>query len=372
MTENLTNEEEFNFEEAIEQSLKKIYTGKRERGVVTAVNNTEVIVDIGTKHTGYIPLSELSNDPNVKPSDVVSVGDEIDVIVTKVNDVEGIATLSKKQVDAQKGYEEVKKAYEEGTVLSGTVTNVIKGGVIVVSGGMRVFVPASQTGVKMGGDLNSILKNTVNFKIIELNEQRKRAVGSIRRVLADERAAKKAAFFESAEVGQTVTGEVKSITDYGVFVDIGGVDGLVRRMDLTWARIKHPSDVVSVGDTIEVTIKDIDKETGKVSLSYKKAADNPWVIFENNYAVGQTVEAKIVSITSFGAFAQIIPGIDGLIHISQIANQRVNNVADFLTVGQTVQAKITECDLENKRVSLSIRALLSENESKEEEASAEE
>ncbi len=372
MTENLTNEEEFNFEEAIEQSLKKIYTGKRERGVVTAVNNTEVIVDIGTKHTGYIPLSELSNDPNVKPSDVVSVGDEIDVIVTKVNDVEGIATLSKKQVDAQKGYEEVKKAYEEGTVLSGTVTNVIKGGVIVVSGGMRVFVPASQTGVKMGGDLNSILKNTVNFKIIELNEQRKRAVGSIRRVLADERAAKKAAFFETAEVGQTVTGEVKSITDYGVFVDIGGVDGLVRRMDLTWARIKHPSDVVSVGDTIEVTIKDIDKETGKVSLSYKKAADNPWVIFENNYAVGQTVEAKIVSITSFGAFAQIIPGIDGLIHISQIANQRVNNVSDFLTVGQTVQAKITECDLENKRVSLSIRALLSENESKEEEAPAEE
>ncbi len=372
MTENLTNEEEFNFEEAIEQSLKKIYTGKRERGVVTAVNNTEVIVDIGTKHTGYIPLSELSNDPNVKPSDVVSVGDEIDVIVTKVNDVEGIATLSKKQVDAQKGYEEVKKAYDEGTVLSGTVTNVIKGGVIVVSGGMRVFVPASQTGVKMGGDLNSILKNTVNFKIIELNEQRKRAVGSIRRVLADERAAKKAAFFETAEVGQTVTGEVKSITDYGVFVDIGGVDGLVRRMDLTWARIKHPSDVVSVGDTIEVTIKDIDKETGKVSLSYKKAADNPWVIFENNYAVGQTVEAKIVSITSFGAFAQIIPGIDGLIHISQIANQRVNNVSDFLTVGQTVQAKITECDLENKRVSLSIRALLSENESKEEEAPAEE
>lgn len=365
MTENLTNEEEFNFEEAIEQSLKKIYTGKRERGVVTAVNSTEVIVDIGTKHTGYIPQSELSNDPNAKPSDVVKVGDEIDVIVIKVNDVEGIATLSKKQIDAQKGYEEVKKAYEEGTVLSGVVTNVIKGGVIVVSGGMRVFVPASQTGVKIGGDLNSILKTTVNFKIIELNEQRKRAVGSIRRVLADERAAKKAAFFETAEVGQTVTGEVKSITDYGVFVDIGGVDGLVRRMDLTWARIKHPSDVVSVGDTIEVTIKDIDKETGKVSLSYKKPADNPWVIFENNYSVGQTVEAKIVSITSFGAFAQIIPGIDGLIHISQIANQRVNNVADFLTVGQTVQAKITECDLENKRVSLSIRALLSENEAEE-------
>ena len=313
-------------------------------------------------------MSELSNDPNAKPQDVVKVGDEIDVIVTKVNDVEGIVNLSKKQVDAQKGYEEVKKAFEEGTALEGVVSSVIKGGVIVVTQGMRVFVPASQTGVRLGGDLNALLKTTVKFKIIELNEARKRAVGSIRKVAAEERAVKKAQFFETAEAGQTVTGEVKSITDYGVFVDIGGVDGLIRRMDLTWGRIKHPSDVVSVGESIEVIIKDIDKETGKVSLSYKKPSDNPWLIFENNYSVGQVVEAKIVSITSFGAFAQIIPGIDGLIHISQIADQRVNNVADFLTVGQTVTAKITECDLENKRVSLSIRALLSSEASESEDS----
>ena len=370
MTETIANanDEEFNFEEAIEQTFKKIYTGKRVSGVVTSVNNTEVIVDIGTKHTGYIPMSELSNDPNAKPQDVVKVGDEIDVIVTKVNDVEGIVNLSKKQVDAQKGYEEVKKAFEEGTALEGVVSSVIKGGVIVVTQGMRVFVPASQTGVRLGGDLNALLKTTVKFKIIELNEARKRAVGSIRKVAAEERAVKKAQFFETAEAGQTVTGEVKSITDYGVFVDIGGVDGLIRRMDLTWGRIKHPSDVVSVGESIEVIIKDIDKETGKVSLSYKKPSDNPWLIFENNYSVGQVVEAKIVSITSFGAFAQIIPGIDGLIHISQIADQRVNNVADFLTVGQTVTAKITECDLENKRVSLSIRALLSSEASESEDS----
>lgn len=372
MTEILANEEEFNFAEAIEQTFKKIYTGKRVSGVVTAVNNTEVIVDIGTKHTGYIPSSELSNDPNAKPSDVVKVGDEIDVIVTKVNDVEGIATLSKKQIDAHKGFEEVKKAFDEGTVLTGVVTGVIKGGVIVVSGGMRVFVPASQSGVKVGGDLNTLLKSTVRFKVIEVDEQKKRAVGSIRKVTAEEIAAKKAQFFETAQVGDTVTGEVKSITDYGVFVDIGGVDGLIRRLDLTWARIKHPSEVVSVGETIEVVIKDIDKETGKVSLSYKKASENPWVIFQNNYSVGQTVEAKIVSVTGFGAFAQIIPGIDGLIHISQIANQRVNNVADFLTVGQTVEAKITECDIEAKRVSLSIRALLADNAEEAEEAPAEE
>ena len=358
MTEILTKEEEFNFEEAIEQTFKKIYTGKRVSGIVTAVNPTEVIVDIGTKHTGYIPQSELSSDPNVKPSDVVSVGDEIDVIVTKINDVEGIVYLSKKQVDAQKGYDDVKKAADDGSTVSGVVTNVIKGGVIVVVSGMRVFVPASQTGVRADASLDSLLKQTVNLKIIELNEQRKRAVGSIRKVAAEERAAKRAAFFENAVIGSTVEGEVKSITDYGVFVDVGGVDGLVRKSDLTWARIKHPSEVVSVGDRIEVTIKDIDHETGKVSLVYKKQADYPWDIFRNNFELGQVVEAKIVSITSFGAFAQIIPGIDGLIHISQIADQRVNNVADFLTVGQTVTAKITECDFEKKRVSLSIRALL--------------
>ena len=372
MTETIANanDEEFNFEEAIEQTFKKIYTGKRVSGVVTAVNSTEVIVDIGTKHTGYIPLSELSNDPNAKPSDIVKVGDEIDVIVTKLNDVDGIATLSKKQVDAQKGFEEIKKAYEAGEVLTGVVANVIKGGVIVVSNGMRIFVPASQTGVKIGEPLDSLLKTTVRFKVIELNEQRKRAVGSIRKVLAEERAEKKAKFFENAEPGQTVSGEVKSITDYGVFVDIGGVDGLIRKNDLTWARIKHPSEVVSVGDKIDVTIKDIDKETGKVSLIYKKPSDNPWYIFENNYSVGQVVEAKIVSITSFGAFAQIIPGIDGLIHISQIANQRVNNVADFLSVGQVVKAKIIESDIENKRVSLSIRAVLNDEENAKEDAQA--
>lgn len=371
MTEILTKEEEFNFEEAIEQTFKKIYTGKRVSGVVTAVNSTEVIVDIGTKHTGYISSSELSSDPNVKPCDVVAVGDTIDVIVTKINDVEGIVYLSKKQVDAQKGYDEVKKAADEGTVVSGVVTNVIKGGVIVVVSGMRVFVPASQTGVRADASLETLLKKTVNLKIIELNEQRKRAVGSIRKVAAEERAAKRAAFFENAVIGSTVEGEVKSITDYGVFVDVGGVDGLVRKADLTWARIKHPSEVVSVGDKIEVTIQNIDTETGKVSLVYKKQSENPWDLFKANYELGQVVEAKIVSITGFGAFAQIIPGIDGLIHISQIADQRVNNVADFLAVGDIVNAKITECDFEKKRVSLSMRALLT-SEEEAEEAPAEE
>ncbi|MBQ3937079.1 MAG: S1 RNA-binding domain-containing protein, partial [Ruminococcus sp.] len=196
----------------------------------------------------------------------------------------------------------------------------------------------------------------------EVNESRQRAVGSIRIVAREQRAAAQTKFFENTQPGEEVEGVVKSITDYGVFVDLGGVDGLVRRVDLSWNRDKKPSDIVSVGDKITVRIKDIDTETKKISLVYKKDSENPWEIFKANYEVGQTVNAKIVSITSFGAFAQIIDGIDGLIHISQIANKRVDNVADVLTVGQEVECKITEIDLDKKRISLSIRALLPEEE----------
>ncbi len=355
-------EEEFNFEEAIEQSLKRIYIGARVTGIVTAVNKTEVLVDIGTKHTGVIPRDELSADSSKLPEEVVSVGDEVEVIVLKTNDQEGVDTLSKKQVDAMVGFENVVKAYEEKTVLTGVVTNILKRGVLVSTKGFKVFIPASQATERRGDSLDDLLNKTVDFKIIDVDKTRNRAVGSIRIIATEKRAEERAKFFESAEVGQVVTGKVKSVTDYGAFVDLGGVDGLVRKIDLTWARIKHPSDVVSVGDEIEVTIKSIDKESEKVSLSLKKEEDNPWIIFSKNYGVGQVITVKIVSITSFGAFAQIIEGIDGLIHISQIANQRVDNVADILSVGQEVEVKITEIDEDNKRISLSMRALLPEPE----------
>ncbi len=373
MSEILTNEEEFNFEEALEQSFKKIYTGARVTGYITTVNNTEVTVDIGTKHTGIIPSSELTDDPSVKVEDVVKVGDEIEAIVLKISDQDGIVTLSKKKVDAQKGFEKVVKAKEEGTVLNGTVTNVVKGGVIVVSNGVRVFIPASQATARRDDKLEELLKKNVDFKIIDVNEARQRAVGSIRIVAKEVKAAQQAKFFETAEVGAEMEGTVKSILDYGVFVDLGGVDGLIRKPDLTWARIKHPSDVVSVGDKIVVTIKDIDKENGKVSLTYKKDSENPWKLFEEKYSKDDVASVKIVSITSFGAFAQIMDGIDGLIHISQIANQRVNNVADVLKVGDVVDAKIIDIDAEQKRISLSMRALLPKEEAEETvEESAEE
>ncbi len=368
MSEMLNNvDEEFNFEEELEKTLKKIHTGMKVEGVVESVGETEITVNIGTKHTGYVPLSELTDDPSKKPADIVNVGDALDLIVLKTSDNDGIVTLSKRKVDAVVGFQKVMEAKEADAVLSGVVTNVVKGGVLVSANGVKVFVPASQAAPRRDFDLNNLLKETVSFKILEVNEAKQRAVGSIRAVAREEKAAAQAKFFETAEAGAVVDGVVKSITDYGVFVDLGGVDGLVRRMDLSWNRIKHPSDVVSVGDKVTVKIKDIDPETKKVSLIYKKDEENPWTIFTSNYEVGQTVKATIVSITSFGAFAQIIDGIDGLIHISQIANQRVNNVADILTVGQEVECRITEIDTEKKRISLSIRVLLPDDEAAEKE-----
>ncbi|MBR1739009.1 MAG: bifunctional 4-hydroxy-3-methylbut-2-enyl diphosphate reductase/30S ribosomal protein S1 [Ruminococcus sp.] len=373
MSELLNNvDEEFNFEEELEKTLKKIHTGMKVEGVVEEVGDTEVTVNIGTKHTGYVPLSELTDDPSKKPSDVVSVGDTIDLIVLKTSDNDGIVTLSKKKVDAVIGFQKVVEAKENDSVLEGVVTNVVKGGVLVSANGVKVFVPASQAAPRRDYDLNELLKQTVRFKILEVNEAKQRAVGSVRAVAKEEKAAAQAKFFETAAAGAEVEGVVKSITDYGVFVDLGGVDGLVRRADLSWNRIKHPSEVVSVGDKVTVRIKDIDPETKKVSLIYKKDSENPWEIFKANYEVGQDVKATVVSITSFGAFAQIIDGIDGLIHISQIANQRVNNVADILSVGQEVDCRITEIDTDKKRISLSIRALLADDEQEDYEDEADE
>ena len=351
-------EDDINFEEALEQSFKKVHTGERVKGYIAAVNNSEAIVDIGTKHTGYVPLSELTDDQTKKPSDIVSVGEEVDLIVTKINDQEGIVTLSKKKVDELVGFDNISKAKEEDAVLDGVVLNVVKDGILVSVDGVRVFVPASQTGLGRDKNLDELLKQKVQIKIIEVNESRRRAVGSIKAVAKAQREAAKAAFWETAEIGKVYKGEVKSLTNYGAFVDLGGIDGMVHISELSWGRIKHPSQVVKVGDILEVYIKELDKESGRISLGFKKAEDNPWVKFQNNYNVGDVVKATIVSITPFGAFAQIIEGVDGLIHISQIADKRVDNVNDVLSVGQEVDVKITEIDLDKKRISISIRALL--------------
>ena len=359
MSEILENQdEELSFAELFEQSqTEKLYNGKRVKGIVSNVTPNEIHVDIGAKQTGIVPASELSENGDLTP-DSFKPGDEIDLVVVKVNDQEGVVTLSKKRLDAEANYTAICKAYEEGTVMTGTVTDVIKGGILVNCNGLKVFVPASLASDRRMEDLSVLVGKEVQFKVIEVNDRRRRAVGSVKAVLSEEKKAKQEEFWNSVEIGKVYTGEVKSITSYGAFVDLGGVDGMIHITELSWTRIKNPEEVVHVGDTVEVYIKDIDTEKKKISLGYKKAEDNPWEIFKKDYPVDTICPVKIVSITTFGAFAQIIPGVDGLIHISQIANERIAKVSDKLAVGDVVDAMIIDIDYEKKKVSLSIRATL--------------
>ncbi len=385
MSEITKNDEmDIDFMAEVDKTFKRVYIGNRVKAYVVAVNNNEAIVDIGTKHSGYIPADELTATPGLLPKDVVKPGDVIDCIVTQINDQDGVVYLSKKRVDAAAGLEKLTEACSNNATVSGIVTAVVKGGVIVTCEGTRVFVPASHTGVLRGrrGDqqdtpeglakkLETLLKKDVKLKIIEVTEGRGRVVGSIKNAAKEESDALKEKFWSEIEVGKKYVGEVKSMESYGVFVDLGGVDGMVHSSELTWNRIKHPKEVVSIGDKLEVYVKSYDPEKKRVSLGAKNPDDNPWTKFLAEFAIGDVVKAQIVSITPFGAFAQIIPGVDGLIHISQISLDRVTNVAQYLTVGQVVEAKITEIDQEKNRVSLSIKELLEEQAKSSEEAAEE-
>lgn len=349
--------EDFNFEEALEQSLKTVHTNEKVIGVVTAIAPNEVQIDIGTKHAGFIPLSELTDDPSAKAEDLVKKGDELNLVVLRVNDAEGTVMLSKKRYDSIAGAEKVNAAFESGEILEGTVIEVVKGGVVALCEGTKVFIPASQATLRRGQDLETLVKQPVRFRIIEQAKGRRRPIGSIRSVLAEERKEKEDQFWSEIEIGKTYTGEVKSLTSYGAFVDLGGVDGMIHITELSWKRIKHPSEVVNVGDTVEVYVKDVDEENRKISLGYRKAEDNPWEVFKKEYNVGDVVKATIVSLAQYGAFARIVDGVDGLIHISQISNERINKVSDVLEKGQEVEVKIIDIDFDAKRVSLSMRAL---------------
>ncbi len=362
MSEQITNEinnaEGMSFEEMLEASLKTLNTGDKVTGIVTGITPTEVSVDLGTKHAGFIPVAEVSDDPTAKIEDIVKVGDEIEVFVVRVNDVEGVATLSKRRLDAIKYWDEIEAARQDETVVEGVVTEVNKGGVMVSVKGVRVFVPASQTGLPREADLNEMMKKKVSLKISEVNRPRRRIVGSIASVLRAERRAAAEKIWSEIEVGKAYKGVVKSLTSYGAFVDIGGVDGMVHVSEMSWTRIGHPSEMFKVGDIVDVFVIALDTEKKKISLGYKKAEDNPWVKFTSAYAVDAVADAKIVKLMPFGAFAEIIPGVDGLIHISQISNTRIANPRDVLSEGQQVQVKIVGIDEENKKVSLSMRALI--------------
>ena len=370
MSEEIKNMEatEESFEELLEKSFKTLNTGEKVTGIVTAVGPTEVQVDLGCKQAGYISVEELSADPSVKPEDVVKVGDEIETYIIRVNDVEGYAMLSKKRLDAVKVWEDIEEARENKTTLEGKVTEENKGGIVVNVKGVRVFVPASQSGLPRGAELSTMIGQTVSLRITEVNRARRRVVGSIRAVQFEARQAAQAAVWESIEVGKHYTGTVKSMTSYGVFVDIGGVDGMVHISELSWSRIKNPAEVVSIGDHLDVYVISFDPEKHKISLGVKDRTLNPWDVFMNKYSVGDVASVRIVKLMTFGAFAEVVPGVDGLIHISQIADRRIDKPSDVLSEGQMVDAKITAIDEEKKKISLSIRALLSG----EEEAPVEE
>ena len=361
----ITNDavQEQTFEELLEQSIKTLNTGDKVTGVVTHIGTTEVQVDLGTKHAGYIPCDEVSNDPSVKPEEVLKVGDEIEVFVVRVNDQEGTCQLSKKKLDGLKVWDDINEACENKTVVEGNITEENKGGLVANVKGVRVFIPASQSGIAKGGDMSGMVGKTVQMKITEVNRPRRRVIGSIRAVAAEARKAAAEKIWSEIEVGKKYHGVVKSLTSYGAFVDIGGVDGMVHVSELSWNRIKNPAEVVKVGDEIDVFVISFDPEKRKISLGYKTAEMNPWNQFMEKFSVGDVVPAKVVKLMAFGAFAEILPGVDGLIHISQIADRRIGKPEDVLSEGQEVTVKIIDVDAENKRISLSIRALLNgENE----------
>lgn len=361
MDENLKNGESFaellaQYEEGKPLTLNN---GDIVDGTVVDVQNNEVIVDLGGfKYNGQLSADQLTDDPTVKPQDIVKPGDSIKVYVVGVNDGEGKVVLSRKKLVAMESWNKIKEAYENGEILTGKVIKAVKGGVIVLTEGSQVFIPARQASERFIQDLSTLVGDEVAYKVIEIDERRKRVVGSVRVILEAQRKEREEKFWADAEIGKHYQGVVKSLTSFGAFVDIGGVDGLVHISELSWNKIKHPSEIVKEGDLLDVYIKDMNKETNKISLGFKKAEDNPWVIAQGKYNIGDVVKVKIVRMMPFGAFAEIMPSVDGLIHISQIADRRIGKPEDVLTIGQEVDAKITDLNWDEKKISLSIRALI--------------
>ncbi len=353
------------FEEMLNASEeKRIHSGSIVKGIITSISSNEIQVDVGVKQTGFVKFSELTDDSSAKIEDLVEVGQEIDLIVEKVMDQDGVIQLSRRKLASRKGLEEISKASENGEIVEGDVTEFNKGGVVVTVKGVKVFIPRSQATMRRDEDYTQLVGKHVQLVVTECSGRK--IVGSINKVTAEANKAKRDEFWGDVEIGKKYEGTVKSLTSYGAFVDIGGVDGLCHISELSWNRIKHPSEVVSVGDAIEVYVKDIDADNHKVSLGFKKTEDNPWELLRSNYPMGSTFEAPVVSLTKFGAFVRILPGVDGLVHISEISNDRVEKVSDVLAVGTMVGVKLLDVDFDKKRISLSMKALLPEPEATEE------
>ena len=350
-------EKELDFNSMLENSLKTLHTGDIVTGTVVTIGKNEISLDLGTKFTGVLDREQITDDPSAILSDMFNVGDEIEVFVIRVEDGKGLATVSKKRVDKDNSWVVLKEAYDNGEILEGKVVSIIKGGVLVAVDNNTVFVPASQTGLAKGGDLEVLKGTTQKIKLLEYNVAKKKALGSIKVLLDAEKKAREEAIWATLEVGKHYMGTVKNLTAYGAFVDIGGIDGMIHNTELSWKRIKHPSQIVSIGQEIDVFIKELDVEKKRISLGYKTQEMDTWYQFTKKFNVGDIVPAKIVSIMPFGAFAEVYEDVDGLIHISRISTERINSPSDVLTVGQVVDVKITEIDDENRKLALSIRAI---------------
>jgi len=358
-------DDNMSFEEMLNQSFKTLHPGEEVTGIIRTVLPNEVHIDLGIKHTGILSSDEIILGESSDLRDMFKAGDEVTVLIQKFNDQEGTVKVSKKQIDNRKNWKKVNEAFDADAILQGKVTSVIKGGVLVSYEGQSIFVPASRSGLPKDADLSTLLNETVNFKIIEIDFEKKRIIGSLRDANREIKKAAAEQFWSSVEEGKVYTGKVRSLTNFGAFIDLGGVDGMIHITELSWEKVKHPSDILKVGDSINVFVKSFDKETKKISLGYRLDEDNPWNKLPQMYSEGDVINAKIVSITAYGAFATVIPGIDGLIHISQIANKKLAKPDDVLKVGDEVTAKILEINYETKKVSLSIRALIEEAEIEE-------
>ena len=362
---------EVSFEQLLneEGSLNQVRTGATVKGTVISVKDNEIVLNIGYKADGIVTKNEYSSDPSVVLTEAVQVGDEMEVKVLRMNDGDGQVALSYKRLAQDRIYKEMEEAMEAKTVLTGKVTQVMSGGLTVMYEGSRVFIPASLVSDNFERDLGKYQDQDVEFVIIECNPRRRRIVGDREQVIVERKAAAKQELMDRIAEGMIVSGTVKNVTDFGAFIDLGGADGLLHISEMTWGRIDNPRKLYKVGDEVEAFIKEIKGD--RIALSVKFPDRNPWTEEDGRYAVGNIVKGKVARMTEFGAFVELEPGVDGLLHVSQISKERVEKPSDVLTQGQEIEAKVVDFIPEEHKISLSIKALLPDEEPAE-EAPAEE
>ena len=346
---------ELSFEQMLEESLKTIRTGEVVTGTVIGVKEDEIILNIGYKSDGIISKNEYTNDSSVNLMNVVQVGDEMEAKVLKVNDGEGQVLLSYKRLAVDRGNKRLEEAFNNEEVLTAKVVQVLDGGLSVNVEGARVFIPASLVSDSYEKNLEKYADQEIEFVITEFNPRKRRVIGNRKQLLLARKAELQKALFERIEIGQVVEGVVKNITDFGAFIDLGGADGLLHISEMSWGRVENPKKVFKVGEEIRAFIKDINGD--KIALSLKFPDENPWVMAADNYAVGNVVSGRVARMTDFGAFVELEPGIDALLHVSQISRQHVEKPSDVLAIGQEIEAKVVDFNGEDKKISLSMKAL---------------